>query len=209
MTMQTEPELHTSPLLERIATVLRLGGWISFWVELILAALAATTVIFAATGRNFNQQLPALPGSVPGVAVPTPAATPGLGIGIFWAACGLVALVFNIYIAFRITRLARRLRNPNPNVHPKKSEVLQVLQIGVIAGLVGMLLTILGGGATLGILLAKSISQPQAIAIYTPARIIRSLDIFVALANMNGIAANFIATVSSLGLYKWIEHQHR
>jgi hypothetical protein len=79
--------------------------------------------------------------------------------------------------------------------------------LGAIAGLVGMLLTILGGGATLGVLLAKSIAQPQGVAIYDPNRIIRSLDIFVAMANMNGIAAHFIGTATSLGLLNWLYRQ--
>lgn len=37
-------------------------------------------------------------------------------------------------------------------------------------------------------LLSKSIAQPQGVAIYDPTRIIRALDIFVAIANMSGIA---------------------
>ncbi|GAB1539440.1 hypothetical protein NUACC21_21060 [Scytonema sp. NUACC21] len=81
---------------------------------------------------------------------------------------------------------------------------MQLLRIGVIAHLVGMLLFILGGGAGLGVLLSKSIAQPQGVAIYDPSRIIRSLDIFVAMSNMNGIAAHFIGTVTSLGLFNWL-----
>jgi hypothetical protein len=70
-----------------------------------------------------------------------------------------------------------------------------------------MLLTILGGGAALGVLLAKSIAQPQGMAIYDPTRIIRSLDVFVAMANMIGITGHFVGTIGSLGLFNWLHRQ--
>jgi len=88
--------------------------------------------------------------------------------------------------------------------HPAKSEVMNVLRLGAIVGLVGMLLTILGGGATLGVLLSKAISQPQGVAIYDPTRMIRSIDIMVAMANMSGIAANFVGAVASLSVFEWL-----
>ncbi|MBW4419476.1 MAG: DUF3611 family protein [Myxacorys californica WJT36-NPBG1] len=208
--MQTQtPTSLNQHKLDRIATVLRWAGLASFCLQFILTAAAALTLVFAITGRSFSQQVSQT--TVPGVpgGVPTEGVTPGLGIGIFWAACGVVVLLANLYFAFRLTRFARRLRNPNANVHPKKAEVLQVLRVGVITGLIGMLVTILGGGATLGLLLSKAIAQPQGVAIYDPARIIRSLDVLVAIANMNGIAGNFVATTSTLGLFQWIENQHR
>ncbi len=49
---------------------------------------------------------------------------------------------------------------------------MEVLRLAVIVGFVGMLLTILGNGATIGVLLAKSVAQPQGVAIYDPNRII-------------------------------------
>ncbi len=205
--MQTEPETRTAEYKrERVAMILRLVGWIAVWLQIALAAASALMLVLAISGRNFNQAVTPAPET--GVVNSTGGTTPGIGIGVFWAFCGILALLFGAYLAFRQTRFARRLRNPNQIIHPKKTEVLRVLRLGIIVGLVGMLLTILGCGATLGVLLSKSISQPQGVAIYNPARIIRSLDIFVAMANMNGIAANFVGTVASLGLYNWLHHQH-
>lgn len=205
--MQTSTESSTlDSKRERVATVLYLAGWFGFWIPLGLAAASGLLLVFAISGRNFNQAV----APIPGVAVGnfSPALTPGIGIGIFWAICGILVLLFNVYLAFRHTRFGKRLRNPNSSLHPKKADVLQILRLGVITGLVGMLLNILGGGATLGVLLAKSIALPQGvIANYDPNRFIRSLDIFVALANMNGIAANFIPTVASLGLFNWLHRQ--
>ena len=84
--------------------------------------------------------------------------------------------MFNL--AFRLTRYGRRLRVSSPELHPKKAELIQLLRISAIAGFVGMLLFIIGGGVSLAIVLAKSIAQPQGVAIYDPNRIIRPLDIF-------------------------------
>jgi len=189
--MQVQPDRNlVKPDFERIAKILRYAGWGAFWVQLGLAATATLCVVFAISGRNVSQE----------------ETTPGMGIGIFWAVCSVLALFVAIYFAFRWTRFARRLRNPNPSLHPARADVLRLLRWGIILGFVGMLFAILGEGATLGILLAKSISQPQGVAVYNPERIIRSLDVFVAMANINGIAAHFIGATTSLGLFNWL-HQ--
>lgn len=67
-----------------------------------------------------------------------------------------------------------------------------------------MLLMILGSGATIGVLLVKSVAQPQGVAIYDPNRIIRSLDVFVAAASTTGITAHFVAATTSLGVFNWL-----
>lgn len=200
--MQTTSTPEINPKQERIANILRLGGWASFWLQLALGAACVLLLIFAVSGRSFNQAV-TNDVVVPGVRAATQntdSTTPGLGISMFWAGCGILALLLGIYVAFRLTRFGRRLRNPNPEIHPKKAEVMKILRIGVIVGLIGILLTILGGGSSLGVLLAKSVAQPQGVAIYDPTRIIRPLDIFVAMANMCGIAAHFIGTITTLGL---------
>ncbi len=199
--MQPQPEAnHDSHKLQRIATALRLVGWASLGLELILAAASGLMLAVAISGRNFAQSATPLPGGgiVQGV-------TPGLGIGIFWATCGLAVLLFNLFLAFRYTQFARRLRNSNAAAHPKKADVMQVLRLGAIVGLIGLAVSILGGGASLGVLLSKSITQPQGVAIYDPSRIIRSVDVFVAMANMNSIAAHFVATIAALGLYNGLD----
>jgi len=189
MQVQPDPNL-VKPDFERIANILKYAGWGAFWVQLALAAVASLCVIFAISGRNVSEA----------------ETTPGMGIGIFWAVCSILALFAGVYFAFRWTRFARRLRQLDPAVHPARADVLRLLRWGVILGFVGMLFAILGEGATLGILLAKSISQPQGVAVYNPERIIRSLDVFVAMANVNGIAGHFIGAAASLGLFNWL-HQ--
>jgi hypothetical protein len=206
--MQTQSEASIiEHKLERVGTVLRWAGWASFGAQLTFAATAGLMLVFAISGRNFNEAAAPTPPVSGARVIDTNTGTPGLGIGVFWAVCGVVALLVGIYFAFRQTRFAKRLRHSNATTHPKKAEILQLLRWGVIVGLIGLLLNILGGGATLGVLLAKSIVQPQGVAIYDPSRIIRSLDIFVAMANMNGIAAHFIGATSSLALLNWTQRQ--
>lgn len=206
--MQTNLETATTDdKMKRVANVLRWTGWASFWIQLILLAAAGIMLMLAISGRSFNRAVTPEVGVGVAAVNYSEATTPGIGIGIFWAGCGILALLCGLFIAFRQTRLAKRLFKTNVLIHPQKSDVLQVLRWGVIAGLVGMFLSILGGGTTLGVLLAKSIAQPQGVAIYDPTRIIRSLDIFVATANMNEITAHFVGTVTSLGLINWLNRQ--
>ncbi|MDX2215348.1 MAG: DUF3611 family protein [Oculatellaceae cyanobacterium bins.114] len=182
-TEQRSPDLT----LRRIATVLKITGWLSFWVQLGLGVAAGFCLVFVISGRNVTE-----------------GGSPGIGIGIFWAIAGIAALLFSLFLAFRLTRFARQLRHPDPARHPSRATVMQFLQLVIMTGVAGMLFTILGSGATLGVLLAKSITQPQGVAIYDPQRLIRSLDIFVAMANVNGITAHFVGTITALGLFKWL-----
>ncbi|MBW4440184.1 MAG: DUF3611 family protein [Plectolyngbya sp. WJT66-NPBG17] len=192
--------------LEQVGKILRLIGWVGIVTQLGLAIAAGLLLLFAIAGRNFNQAAGSL--AIPGAPANSfSATTPGLGIGIFWAVCGILALFFTAFLAFRQLLFARRLRHPNLERHPKKSDVMQVLRIGIIAGFVGMALAILGGGASLGVLLAKSIAQPQGVAIYDPTRIIRPLDVFVAMANMIAITAHFLGTIASVATVNWLHRQ--
>lgn len=203
--MQSVERQSLESKLENIGNVLRLTGWIGLVAQIGFGAVALLMLMFAIAGRSFSQTAALPPGTVPGVvANVNRGTTPGIGIGIFWAVCGILALLVGIYFAFRQTRLSRRLRHADTMKHPAKSEVMSVLRLGAIVGLVGMLLTILGGGATLGVLLSKSIAQPQGVTIYDPTRVIRSIDIMVVMANMSGIAAHFVGTVASLSVFEWL-----
>lgn len=155
-----------------------------------MSVASGIALLFAISGRNFANE-----------------ANPALGVGIFWAACGLLALLFSVFLSFRYTRIAKRLANPNSAVHPSKADTVQVLRIALITGLVGILLCLLGGGASMGVLVAKSVSQPPGVAITDPYKIIRALDVFVVLANFNGIAGHFVDLVAALGLLKWVHNQ--
>ena len=203
--MQSVERQSLESKLEKVGNVLRLTGWIGLCAQIGFGAISLLMVVFAIAGRNFSQATMLPPGAVLGVVGTfNRGTTPGIGIGIFWAVCGILALLVGIYFAFRQTRLARRLRHADTMKHPTKSEVMNMLRLSAIVGLVGMLLTILGGGATLGVLFSKAIAQTQGVAIYDPNRAIRSIDIMVAMANMSGITAHFVGTVASLSVFEWL-----
>lgn len=173
--------------LQAIAKAFRLLGWIGFWIQLVLGVVSAVILLVFATfgqrdsGRN----------------------NPGTGFGIFLAICGLVTLGVSIYLAFRYTRLGNQLQSSNPNNRPRKVETVQVLRLGVIVNLAGILLTLLGAQAIIGTFAARAISQPQ-LAFYPQAgnqsSWITGLDMFVIQANTNTVTAHFAGLVSSLWL---------
>jgi|SRR6476661_7489596 len=203
--MQRVEKQSLESKLEKIGNVWRLTRWIGLSAQIGFGAIALLMVVFALAGRNFSQAT-ALPRDVtPSIGVNlNRGITPGIGIGILWAVCGILALLAGIYLAFRHTRFAKRLRHADTMKHPAKSEVMKVLRLSAIVGLVGMLLTILGGGATLGVLFSKTVAQPQGVAIYDPIRVIRLIDIMVAMANRSGIAAHFVGAVASLSVFEWL-----
>jgi hypothetical protein len=55
------------------------------------------------------------------------------------------------------------------------------------------------------VLVAKAVSQPAGVAITDPTKIVRALDVFVVVANIAGIAANFMGMIVSLWLFDRIE----
>jgi Protein of unknown function (DUF3611) len=201
--MQTDREPSPHLHFEQVVTILRIAGWVSFAMQIGLAAVASVLLILAIAGRSLNQAI-ALPAGVPVTGVATQTTSPGLGVGIFWAVCGVLVLLFGSYLAFRMVRFAKRLGNPDRAIRPRRTKVMQVLKLSVVTGLIGILLMILGTGATIGVLLAKSISLPQGVALYDPSRSIRSLDVFVAAANTTGITAHFVGVVAALSVFNWL-----
>jgi hypothetical protein len=49
-------------------------------------------------------------------------------------------------------------------------------------------------------ILAKSLAQPQGVAIYDQEKIVREMDLFLILADVNLIGAHILGSVDSLGL---------
>ena len=203
--MQPETEVQSSPQAERgsslarthikpskhkIANQIRLSGWIILWIQLALALVSSLLLIFAGSGRDFADR-----------------SSPGLGIGVFWAAIGIVLLLFNVFWDFRYTRIGRKLDNPNPTLHPSKADTIRAIRLGIMVSLVGILMMILGAGTSVGVLVAKAVSQPPGVAITDPTKIIRAMDVFIVVANINGIAAHYIGTVAAMWLLEKV-HQH-
>ncbi|MEA5570474.1 DUF3611 family protein [Calothrix sp. UHCC 0171] len=176
--------------LRAIAKLFRLTGWITFWSQLVLGLVSGGILLFASFSASSRTA---------GIGN-----NPGAGLGIFFAISGLVALGIGLFISFRYVRIGRQLDSANPSNRPRKLETVQVVRLGLLVHLVGILLTLIGAQAIVGILLTKSltVSQiiPGTITQVDPSRIIQPLDIFVVQANTNTVSAHFAGLVGSIWL---------
>ena len=186
-----QPESLSQPLTntEFVATF-RLFSRFSFWIQLFLGAVSGIVLVFAMLGRNMSEQTNN---------------NAGIGFGVFLAVVGLLLLCFRIFWDFRYRLLGRLLHAENSQIYPSKEHITHTLRVGLISSLVWVLIAFVASEETVAVVLAKTLSQPQAMAAYTPENVIRSLDIFVTMANVNLIGAHFFGGVTSLGLLKWVE----
>lgn len=184
--MKERSEL-TTPLPQKVQQVssdLRLAGRVGFWVQLVLGVISTVTVLFASSSFLGNSDQ---------------GGTQGTEFGVFCAVCGLIALGFGITFSFRYMRIANLLRNPNPAKRPNKADTIKLIRLGLMVNLVGMLLTIVGAQANVGLVLAKSLANPPgAIANLDPSKLVNSIDLLVVQANTNTISAHFSGIVTSL-----------
>ncbi|CDN09766.1 MAG: DUF3611 family protein [Richelia sp.] len=174
-----------------IAKAFRLVGWISFWTQLVLGVVATGIFLVFRIQRSGTQ-----------------AGNPGAGFGIFFAALGLLTLAGGVFLAFRYTRIGKQLASSNGSNHPRRMETLQVIRLGLMINLVGMLLTLFGAQAISGSLLLKALSVPQGAVGFSPeqlSRLVQPIDVLVVQANINTVTAHFAGVVGSLWLFNRIQ----
>lgn len=119
-------------------------------------------------------------------------------------------LVVGIVFDFQYVRIAKALlHEPGAVLHPRRLETIRLLRLGAFLSFAGMLVALVGSGASVAVLVAKTVSQPPGVAITDPNKIVRALDVFVVLANLNLIAAHLVGTVTSFWLLDRVHHyQH-
>ncbi|MEG4092012.1 DUF3611 family protein [Microcoleus sp. Pol14C6] len=190
MNQLNQPESLSQPLIQsEFVATFRLFSRFSFWIQLFFGAVSGIVLLFAMLGRNMSEQTN----------------NAGIGFGVFLAIVGLLLLCFRIFWDFRYRLLGRLLHAENSQVYPSKEHITHTLRIGLVSSLVGVLIAFVASEETVAVVLAKTLSQPQAMAAYAPENVIRSLDIFVTMANVNLIGAHFFGAVTSLGLLNWVE----
>jgi hypothetical protein len=189
--MNSELDYSLPPAVRRIATAFRWTGWISFWIQVVLATVSSLVLLFALISIGART-------SVGG-------ANPGTGIGVLLALAGVVAVYVSIYWAFRYALLGRRLRSRDASKRPSPKDAIQALRIGIIISMVGMLLTLFGGQALIGSLLGKALLQPQGGTVFMPGNInqyVEAFDIFIVQANTNTLLAHFVSLSATLWLLR-------
>lgn len=180
--MSEQLDNPSSSKVRSIGQNFRITGWISFVFQLILGVVSALLLLIF--GRN----------------VESPSSTANTDLGVFLAICGLVTLGISIYLAFRCKNIGRQLQSTNPSNRPRKIETVKTLQLALIVNLVGMLLTLLGAQATIGLLLVKVSSQAGTIVGAVDPNRITGQDLFAVQANTNTITAHFVGLVGSIWL---------
>ncbi|MBV6625754.1 MAG: DUF3611 family protein [Rivularia sp. (in: Bacteria)] len=179
----------SSPSKQEFAGVFRLFGRISFWAHLLLGVVSGILLLLVMFSRNFSEINSAF-----------------IGFGIFLAVCGVVAVGFRVFWAYRYTRLAKLLQSPDKNLHPKKEEVIKILRIGLITSLLGIGLGFLASEGAVIAVLGKTLAQPQGVAVYNPETVVRSIDLLLILADVTIIGAHFLGAINSLGLVEWLDN---
>ncbi|PZV06154.1 MAG: hypothetical protein DCF32_10330 [Leptolyngbya sp.] len=191
--MTTDFDYTLPPAIRRISGSFRVVGWISFWVQIVLAAISSLVLMFALVNLGARSG--------------TGAANPGTGVGLLFAALGLVAVYLSAFWAFRYTQLGRRLRSRDIAKRPSPKDALQALRLGTVVSMVGMLITLFGSQALIGSLLGKALSQPQGGTVFTPGNInqyVEAFDIFVVQANTNTLLAHFVSLSATLWLLRTV-----
>lgn len=190
LTQYHHPKIPTA--LGKIASSFRFYGWVGFWVQLVMAFLAAIALLFALSGRVFSADTDS-----------------GAGITIFWAMGAIGLLVVGILFDIRYVRIAKGLlHEPGGQLHPRKAGAIRLLRLGALVSFVGMMLALLGAGTGVGVLVAKTVSQPPGVAILDSNKIVRAMDVFVVLANITLIAAHLAGTVIAFWLLDRVHHYH-
>lgn len=178
-----------APTKQQFAATFRVVRPISFWVQLALGGVSGLALLLAIFSRNFTGQT----------------TNPVMGFGVFLGIIGILLLCFRLYLSFRYRRLARRLQLPERELHPRKEDIIQVLSIGIIVSLTGLLFAFLASEVTVAVVVAKALTLPQGVAAYTSINFLRPLDFLVLLANVNMIGAHFVGSVTALGLLNWLD----
>lgn len=183
---------HSLPVTpQEVATALRKIGWIGFWVQLGLLAVSGGILLVALANPRLNLN----------------ASNPMSELGLFFAVGGLLVLGLSIYWNWRYTYLAQQLQASNPAIHPKKSDVIRLLQQGLLLNAVGTILTLLSIAASIGTLLAKSLTQVEGLAIDKASQFITPMDMLIVQANINTIIAHFVGIVIASWLMSRVSYR--
>lgn len=194
MINQADNSPNTSNL-KQVSKTFRLVGWVSLWVQAILAVISGVIFAFAGVALSMGRQTAG-----------DSAANPATGGGVVFAVVSLFILFYGIYQSFDYVRMGRRIREENPNLRPKKLDTIKFLWRSLTIRGVGLLMAVVAAEAIAGVLLGKSFMAVG--AIFSPGsqlQLIQPLDIFLILANTHLITAHFVGVSSTLWLLKRID----
>ncbi|MFZ3181870.1 MAG: DUF3611 family protein [Methylocystis silviterrae] len=161
---------------------IRLMGWIGFWLDFVLAFLTAPLLAFGAVGQSISS-------------------TVWVSDPIHWGYFGLGLLFASLFLdLFSTIASGRLMRDPASMLAADQPTALWFLGLGSLVNVLGSMVSFIGVGLSIALLVAKTVSQPPGIAITDPDRIVRALDVFVLMANFNLLLAHFIGAGAAVWL---------
>lgn len=178
-----------TPSRQRFASTFRTLSKFSFWLQLALGTVSALAIFLAISSRNLSAGTD----------------NPAIGIGIFLCLAGICVLIFRLYWAFQYRRTAKLLQTADRAVRPSRQEVLEKLRFGLLVSGIGLAIAFFASEISAIGVLAKSLAEPQGVAIYNRENVVRSLDLFVLSGGIHLIGAHLVGGVTSLGLLEWLE----
>ena len=166
-------------------------GWASFWVQLAMALVSGTILVFSAA---FSGQ-------------------GGAGLSVLLTLFGTVALFFSTAWTFGYTRLARQLRaaslDPSAQRPPSVEAVGKRFNLGLLSNLAGLGMTLLALEATVGFLVAKTLTNATAnpflaggAGAYNP---VLALDVFLVQAAVNVCIGHFVSCSFNMWLQRCLQ----
>lgn len=183
--------------LKKAATACRRYGWISFWVQLVLNTVAAIVLLFSLAFTSQN----------------------GPGISLYLTLFGIVLGFLSLFWSFGYVRLSRKLRAfleaapGSADAVPKvrRSDVIAMLEKGAVINVLGAGATMLGLSATIGVLLAKTLTSatvnPFLATSSTNWNPVLAFDVFNVQATTNALLSHFFSLVCSLWLLRIIANR--
>ena len=180
--------------LFRAADACRKIGWASFWTQLSLSLVSAGILLFSVAFTASN----------------------GPGAALYLTLFGVVAAFLSTFLAYNLTRMSRKLRataaaaaRGGGPVLIRKEDVVATLEQGVALNIAGLASTLLGLQATVGLLVAKTLTNATAnpflaggSGAYSP---VLALDVFLVQASTNTAAAHFVSLLAGLWLARVID----
>lgn len=179
------------PPKQQFAGTLKLIGQVSYWVHLILGATSLIILGLIVFSRRLEG---------------TPSST-AISVGIFAIIASLVTLGIRIFMAWRYSRMAKKLQTNTPNNQPQRSEIIAALKLGLFTSILGLVLAFIASETTIVTVIAQAIAQPQTTPIYEPQQAVETADLFLDFVSITVLGAHVLGTIDSLSLLNWITRE--
>ncbi|NEP18427.1 MAG: DUF3611 family protein [Leptolyngbya sp. SIO4C1] len=186
--MVPNPITPSQPLsAQTAAAYLRWLGRLGFWGQLGAAILGGGLLLLALLSRQLSEE----------------SSNALTSLALTLAIAGVIALGIGVVLSMRYSRLARQLGQPQAPT-PDRVSTIQSLEAGLLVSAIGLGLTLVGGEFGALTLLAKAMTQPQGVAVYTPEKVVRVLDAIVILVNVGLAITHALAAGGTVWLVKLI-----